>query len=108
MPDDLFTFADKYPQLPGSKIGGASAEAAQKMSRVSVRIDDQVLAFLREHGPECPDTIAKLMSLDILTVRPALSRLKAQGRVVKIELDEAEGVSRRGNRAHFYRVGGAK
>jgi hypothetical protein len=100
----LFEHAALYPNAPGSKTGGASAEAAAKMTGPALRIDDQVLAFLRTHGPECPDRIAQLINLDILTARPALSRLTARGKVEKLPLEAAEGVSRRGNRAHKYRA----
>jgi predicted ArsR family transcriptional regulator len=102
--DDLFTFAARYPNAPGSKTGGASAIAAEQMREPAVRIDDQILAFLKAHGPECPDRIAALMGLDILTTRPALSRLTARGKVEKLPLEAAEGVSRRGNRAHHYKA----
>lgn len=104
MADDLFTFADRYPNAPGSKTGGASAEAAEKMREPALRIDDQVLAWLKANGPECPDTIARKMGLDILTARPALSRLAALGKVEKLPLEAAEGVSKRGNRAHQYKA----
>lgn len=100
----LLDWTALYPNAPGSKTGGASAEAARKMREPAKRIDDQVLAFLRTHGPECPDRIAALMNLDILTARPALSRLTARGKVEKLPLEAAEGVSRRGNRAHFYKA----
>jgi hypothetical protein len=102
--DDLFTFSERYPNAPGSKTGGASAEAARKMREPAKRIDDEVLAFLKANGPECPDRIAQLMGLDILTARPALSRLAARAKVEKLPLEAAEGVSRRGNRAHKYRA----
>jgi predicted ArsR family transcriptional regulator len=104
MADDLFTFAQRYPDVPGSKTGGASAEAARKMREPAKRIDDQVLAFLKSHGPECPDRIAQLMGLLPDTARPALSRLKGRGKVEKLPLEAAEGVSKRGNRAHKYRA----
>ena len=102
--DDLFTFAERYPDVPGSKTGGASAEAARKMRDPAKRIDDEVLAWLRAYGPECPDTIARKMGLLPDTVRPAPSRLKGKGKAEKLPLEAAEGVSKRGNRAHQYRA----
>ena len=94
----------RYPQVPGSKTGGASAMAAEKMAPIAKTFDDQVWNYLSKHGPECPDKLAFAMGKSPLNIRPALSRLKAKGRVEKLDLDQAEGITDLGNKAHKYRV----
>jgi hypothetical protein len=89
-----------YPQQAGFKTGGSSREAAEKIDAKTV--DDIAYNCLVEHGPMGPDELASKLRWNVLNARPALSRLKAQGRVEKLAAGTAQ--STLNNSAHLYRA----
>jgi hypothetical protein len=89
----------RYPDVPGSKTGGASAEAARKMERFAQTLDYQLLLYLSANGPVAPDDYAKIKGLDVLNARPIFSRCKKRGHVEKLN---ADAQSKLKNSAHYY------
>ena len=101
MPDDLFSFAEKYPQVPGSKTGGASAEAAVKMRTRAETLDADLLRYLANNPPICADDYAALKGIDVLSARPMFSRCKKRGHVEKLP---ERGKSKSENSCHLYTI----
>lgn len=89
----------RYPNVPGSKTGGASAAAARKMERFAKTLDYELLVYLSENGPIAPDDYAVVKDMDVLNARPIFSRCKARGHVEK---RGAGAQSKLNNKAHFY------
>lgn len=89
----------RYPDVPGSKTGGASAAAARKMERFAKTLDYELLVYLSENGPIAPDDYAEVKGMDVLNARPIFSRCKARGHVEK---RGADAQSKLNNKAHFY------
>lgn len=52
MTEDLFTFAERYPDAPGYRRAGPSQEAAASIRPVMSDLQHQVLAFVRDQGEE--------------------------------------------------------
>lgn len=77
----LFTYADQYPKVPGHKDGDTSKAAADRMKDRAPRLKDKVLNEFRAFGPMTPDECAASMRLSILSIRPRVSELVADGLV---------------------------
>lgn len=96
--------SNRYPDVPGSKTGGASAEAAYKMRDKARTLDDALLIYLGSHGPICPDDYAKLVGIEIINSRPIFSRCVKRGHVRKMDLSEAKAKSKYKNSAHLFTI----
>jgi hypothetical protein len=71
---DLFTHAERYPQVAGYKAEGTSREAAESIDAKGLRA-----IVLREitRCPGTPDEIAARLGLSVLSTRPRCSELAA-------------------------------
>ena len=71
-----------YPDAPGFKSDGPSADAAEKIAERAPLIRSRVLECIRLH-PEglTADEAAAALDLSILTVRPRVSELRRQGEI---------------------------
>ncbi|MBM4298302.1 MAG: hypothetical protein FJ143_11240 [Deltaproteobacteria bacterium] len=70
----------RYPETPGSKIGGASAEAADALIGRAKKARAAILAALIER-PMTADEYARTTGESPLFIRPRFSELKAAGRI---------------------------
>jgi DNA-directed RNA polymerase specialized sigma24 family protein len=84
-----------YPLIPGAKVPGASREAARRIKRYANSVRDRVLDNFREAHPEgwSADEVANLIGVSILTVRPRVSELKADGMLEPISDERATNSS---------------
>lgn len=76
------TLVARYPQAPGFKRPGTSAQAAQQMQPQAGTLRAAVLAVLRQK-PYTADEVATAIGKSILAVRPRLSELSASGRILE-------------------------
>lgn len=96
---DRISGVGRYPDVPGSKTGGASAAAARKIARFAETLDYELLVYLSANSPIAPDDYATVKDMDVLNARPIFSRCKARGHVEKLN---AGAQSKLNNKAHFY------
>ena len=94
---DLFT----YPTSPGWKGQDTSRAAAQAVAPTAGDLRAIVLRALRRRGPSTPEEIAVWTRLDLMSVRPRFSELKALG---QIEPNGEARQSRTGKRAKVWRI----
>jgi hypothetical protein len=73
---DLF----KYPIQPGHKAGGTSCAAAEAIAPRAPTLRDQVHALLKNAALTADEAAARL-DKSILSIRPRLSELLAQGKI---------------------------
>ncbi len=78
----LFDYAERYPSQPGYKRRETSRDAATAMKPKAKRLQGLVLDALAQYGALTADEIADKLSIDKLSIRPRLSELAAQYRVV--------------------------
>jgi predicted ArsR family transcriptional regulator len=78
----LFTFADRYPCVPGYKARETSQAAATSIRPKAARLQSLCLDALAQHGPLTSDEIADRLQIDRLAIRPRCSELAAQNRIV--------------------------
>lgn len=74
----------EYPQVPGFKAGGASQEAAERIAPTARIVRAQVLQRFVEAYPGglTADEVAANLKLSVLTVRPRVSELRRDGRLI--------------------------
>ncbi|WP_049820098.1 hypothetical protein [Bradyrhizobium japonicum] len=73
---------DEYPDSPGFKAAGTSAEAAERMAPSAKTLRSDVLrTMIRAQRPMTADEIATEMKRSILSVRPRVSELHRLGMV---------------------------
>jgi predicted transcriptional regulator len=73
---------DEYPDSPGFKAAGTSAEAAELMAPSAKTLRADVLrTMIRAQRPMTADEIATEMKRSILSVRPRVSELHRLGMV---------------------------
>lgn len=81
--DDLFSIRPRYPQAPGFKEATTSRDAAEK---IGATVNERRAAVLREiaSAPNglTADEVASRLGLSVLAVRPRVSELKADGKIV--------------------------
>lgn len=70
-----------YPEHPGAKTGGTSAEAADSMSADAKLLRARVLEALAALGPMTADEIAAAIGRSVLAVRPRVSELHTKQRI---------------------------
>ena len=74
----------RYPEAPGNKGGGASLLAAHKITPAAGSIKERVLAcYQRNRYGMTPDQCAQMINEDKLNVRPRVSELVAEAKLVK-------------------------
>lgn len=73
-------FGDTYPNRPGSKAPGTSAEAAERIRPAAGTLRAAALALLRSypHGLTA-DEVGALLKAGPLSIRPRLTELMRQG-----------------------------
>ena len=75
----------KYPNYPGSKVDGASQDAANGIAdhaeTLRVRVDNLLSTLLGLTADEC----AEQLGSEIWSVRPRLSELRRMGRIVETD-----------------------
>lgn len=76
---DLFTYADRYPQVPGWKSRETSRQAAERIDASTLRA--KVLECIKAHGPCTADEAAAHLRIDRLSVRPRCSELARLGKL---------------------------
>ena len=67
-----------YPETPGSKTGGTSAESARKVAGVAEILRTKCLAALKVQ-PMTADELAARMDESPFSIRPRVSELKRMG-----------------------------
>lgn len=85
---DLFDHADSYPHAPGAKARETSFEAARAIKPAADRLRRLTLDALRQR-PMTADEVAASLGLDKLSVRPRISELAKQGKVIETGLRRA-------------------
>lgn len=73
---------DLYPNTPGTKRTGTSKLAADSMRARAPTLRDRVLQNL-QFLPMTADQVAMALGQSILSIRPRLSELVAQGKIVE-------------------------
>lgn len=74
-----------YPSVPGSKTSGTSADAAEAMKPKATRLRSLCMAVLAS-GPQTADEVAAKLRLNVLSVRPRFSELRALGLIKPVGL----------------------
>ena len=80
----LLDITSRYPHSPGSKTGGASAKAAEAMKSRAPSLKARAFALI-DAAPEgmTADECAEALGCSASGMRPRLSELYAEGKVVK-------------------------
>jgi len=89
-------FPPEYPARPGYKYRATSAQAAVAMEPHVPTLRDRCLRVLREHGPRTADEVAALIGESILAVRPRITELARQRKVVDTGIRRQNAVSGKG------------
>ncbi|WP_298800142.1 hypothetical protein [uncultured Devosia sp.] len=97
----LFTYSEIYPKVPGFKRGDTSHDAAKVMRERAPTLRERVLGEFRAFGPMTPDECATSLRASILSIRPRVSELVADGLVVDTG---ARRMNESGMSAKVYRV----
>lgn len=73
-----------YPEVPGARPTDTSLAAAESVAETAETLREAVFGWilLRKGGGSTADETAEALDLSILTVRPRVSELRAQGRIV--------------------------
>jgi|GEM_PF-789795 len=73
-----------YPEVPGARPDDTSLAAADSVAEEAATLREAVFGWilLRKAGGSTADEAAEALELSILTVRPRVSELRAQGRIV--------------------------
>jgi predicted ArsR family transcriptional regulator len=79
---DLFTYAERYPLVPGFKARETAQEAAQSLKPKAKRLQGLCLDALSRHGPLTADECADRLNIDKLSIRPRFSELAAMWKIV--------------------------
>ncbi len=97
----LLDIAERYPHAPGHRVGGASKAAAEAMKVRAPSLKARALAAIVAAYPDglTPDECAAMARSSILAMRPRLSELYAEGRVLKSQRTRTNAS---GLEAHVY------
>jgi len=82
-----------YPHAPGAKARETSFEAARAIKPAADRLRRLTLEALRQR-PMTADEVAAWLGLDKLSIRPRVSELAKQGKVIETGLRRANGSGR--------------
>lgn len=69
----------KYPDHPGAKVAGPSADAANDVAGDAPKLRARTINVLHKAGPLTADEVAGHLGLDRLAIRPRVSELKRLG-----------------------------
>jgi hypothetical protein len=75
--------ADRYPNKPGSKGGGASKDAAEKITSRAEVLRTNIAVMMQKGYRLTADEIAARMKESVLAIRPRISELVKQNILVK-------------------------
>jgi hypothetical protein len=78
----LFGWQERYPGAPGFKRRDTSDAAASAMRDRAGFLRQAVLNALYWHGPQTADEVAARLGESVLSIRPRVSELAVDGRVV--------------------------
>lgn len=90
---DLFERADLYPNKPGAKARETSFEAAHAIKPAADRLRRLTLDALRQR-PMTADEVAAYLGIDKGSIRPRVTELGKQGKVVETGLRRANASGR--------------
>jgi hypothetical protein len=94
--DDLFDWADGYPNRPGFKEGDTSRQAAEEMELRAGTLRKAAYDFICRHPRHTADEIAAGLGETVLAIRPRISELRVKGLIV----NDGKGINRSGKLAH--------
>jgi len=89
-----------YPNTPGSKGGGASKDAAEKVVTRAAKLRIAILELMLKGYRLTADEIAAQLRESVLAIRPRVSELVTKGDLIKLK-DRRKNVS--GMTAHVIR-----
>ncbi|WP_445215921.1 hypothetical protein ACKWRH_26510 [Bradyrhizobium sp. Pa8] len=92
--------SQNYPNTPGSKGGGASKDAAEKVVTRAAKLRIAILELMLKGYRLTADEIAAQMRESVLAIRPRVSELVTKGDLIKLK-DRRKNVS--GMTAHVIR-----
>jgi hypothetical protein len=92
--------AQKYPNTPGSKGGGASKDAAEKIASKAEILRTNIATLMARGYRLTADEIATQMKGTVLCIRPRVSELVKAGVLIKLK-DRRKNVT--GMTAHVLR-----
>jgi hypothetical protein len=75
--------ADRYPNKPGSKGGGASKDAAEKIASRAEVLRTNIAVLMQKGYRLTADEIATRMNETVLAIRPRVSELVKQKILIK-------------------------
>lgn len=78
--EQLGLFDQRYPKVPGHKVGGTSRAAAEKIKPRAPTLRDAVLSLMSDAALTADECASKL-NKSVLSVRPRLSELFAMGKI---------------------------
>lgn len=81
---NLFEYRMRYPEAPGFKTPGTSADAAESMTQSAPRLRRMCLQHIEQCGSNgaTPDETAAALGLSVLSVRPRFTEL-ARGAAIR-------------------------
>ena len=90
---DLFDYGSAYPHAPGAKARETSFEAAHSIKPATDRLRRLTLDALRQR-PMTADEVAAYLGIDKGSIRPRVTELGKQGKVVETGLRRANASGR--------------
>ena len=78
---DLLAWTPRYPAAPGAKVEGTSTEAARSMLKRASILRDKVEALLKTQSLTA-DECAEILNETVLAIRPRLSELRADDKII--------------------------
>ena len=87
--------AEAYPSAPGYKEPTTSRAAAERIRPTAEDLRARVLASIKAE-PKTADAVADALGITLLTIRPRVSELRAQGQI-RPKIDERGRQVRRRN-----------
>ena len=92
-----------YPELPGFKAGGTSAQAAFAVKEDAETLRERCLDMLQLRGDLTADEAADYIGRSVLSIRPRFSELHAAGRITQA-MYNGKPVRRKNNSGHSAQV----
>ena len=73
---DLFTYAERYPHVPGHRGIEPSVEASEVIKPTAAYLQSKVIAFLKQYGPSTSREISAGVGVEYASIQPRTSELK--------------------------------
>ena len=99
-PDDLFMFAEKYPDGPGYTNETTSKAAAEKVAPKAGTQAADCLEFIRQRGRATPDEASIALNMLVTSARPRFTQLKNLGLIV----EDGTAINENGNDSIAYKL----